>query len=392
MLASKTDGTLCRMGSALVLGLIVVTGCQQTTPLASSQSQLVPTHHGEIDYDPVIDQPAAMSPDQAWAQAESEIFNCAQSEDPFVRANAVETGQWIPDRVAELVHMGLRDQHEAVRFSAAVLVGRLKLEGMVASVKELGGDASVSVRAAILYALQRCDEPVDLSPMATILFQSDPTVRGNAAMLLGQLGDPSAIPMLSSAAKSPLPHVVTSEQEAVVRIQIAEAIVNLGDESAIEVVRAQAYAQSEEVRIMAVRMLGRLRDRRFERALVAMLDQNPIERRLAAAESLVRLGNTIGLEQILAGCRIHLPTVRAQAALALGLFTSDRAVEARMRMLQDPSQQVRLAAAAAIFQASQSEASPGNRPGSSPDSIAATPVETTNAATAGVTTNRTVEP
>ena len=283
MLASKTDGTLCRMGSALVLGLIVVTGCQQTTPLASSQSQLVPTHHGEIDYDPVIDQPAAMSPDQAWAQAESEIFNCAQSEDPFVRANAVETGQWIPDRVAELVHMGLRDQHEAVRFSAAVLVGRLKLEGMVASVKELGGDASVSVRAAILYALQRCDEPVDLSPMATILFQSDPTVRGNAAMLLGQLGDPSAIPMLSSAAKSPLPHVVTSEQEAVVRIQIAEAIVNLGDESAIEVVRAQAYAQSEEVRIMAVRMLGRLRDRRFERALVAMLDQNPIERRLAPA-------------------------------------------------------------------------------------------------------------
>jgi len=284
-------------------------------------------------------------------KAIGEIIACSQAEDPFLRANTIEAAQWLPDRALQLVQLGLQDENPVVRFTAIAMVGKLKLTTLVKSVIALRDDPSPSVQAATLYALVQCDQPVDITPLASKLIQPNVTLRGNVAMLLGRLGDASAIPMLKSLANAPSPRDFSLQQDAIVEVQVAEAMVALGYEPGLEVLRAKAYSPHDEVRITAVRALGFYNDRKFQPALVEMLGQDPIELRLAAAESLARMGTSQGLQAVLGGCQFDLPPVRAQAALALSLFTDRLAMQWRNALLTDPSQQVRLAAAAAILAA-----------------------------------------
>ena len=287
----------------------------------------------------------------AFSLAIDQVLASSNSDDPFLRANAIEAAHGLHDRCRQLVHLGLEDPHDAVRFVAVATAGKFRLKSVVPMLSRLPNEPSPSVRAAALFALQRCDQPVDLSPLADMIRQPDASLRGNVAMLLGQLADPSAVPMLKDIAKLGSDPQITALEHSIVQIQIAEALVKLGDESGRDVIRAAAFSQHQEVRILAVQMLGRLNDKKYGPALVAMLSKDPVELRLAAAEALARLGDDRGLEQVVEGSRFELPVVRAQAALALASFRSARAAGVCVRMLRDPSEQVRLAAAAAIIQA-----------------------------------------
>ena len=303
---------------------------------------------------PVQQKPAVTIPDaQTQRQAIEQIITASKAEDPFLRANAIESAQWLPDRALQLVQLGLTDENPAVRFTAVVMVGKLELPTLVQPVSALRDDPSASVRAGALFALKRCGQQVNLSPMAAMLVQPDATLRSNVAMLMGKLGDDSAIPVLRSLANAPSPRDFSLEQDAIVEVQVAEALVALGYEPGLEVLRASAFSPYYEVRITAVRALGFYSDRKFHTALVNMLGQDPVELRLAAAESLARMGSDQGLVVVLAGSEFDLPPVRAQAALALRLFTDELARQRRNALLSDSSQQVRVAAAAAILAASQ---------------------------------------
>ena len=321
-------------------GLLVWLCAVGVLALAGCQRQKMHPEHGNTVPESLVREKAV-----------EQIVICSQAEDPFLRANAIEAAQWLPDRALQLVQLGLQDENPAVRFTAVAMVGKLKLTALVQSVTALRDDPSPSVRAATLFALKRCDQPVDITPMASMLVQPDATLRGNVAMLLGQLDDASAIPMLKSLAHAPSPRDFSLQQDAIVEVQVAEAMVGLGHEPALEVLRAKSFSPYDEVRITAVRALGFYNDRKFEQALIEMLGQDPIELRLAAAESLARMGTSQGLPVVLGGCEFDLPPVRAQAALALGLFTGRLAGQWRNALLTDPSQQVRLAAAAAVLAA-----------------------------------------
>ena len=286
------------------------------------------------------------------ALAIDQVLASSRSDDPFLRANAIEAAHGLHDRLRQLVHLGLEDPHDAVRFAAVATAGKFRLKSAVPMLRRLLDEPSPSDRAAALFALKRCEEPVDLSPLADMIREPDAMMRGNVAMLLGQLGDRSAVPMLKEIARLGSDPQITALEYSIVQIQIAEALVKLGDESGRDVIRAAAFSQHGEIRILAVQMLGRLNDKKYGPALVAMLPKDPVELRMAAAEALARLGDDRGLEQVLEGSRFELPVVRAQAALGLAPFRSARAAGALERMLRDPSEQVRLAAAAAIIQAS----------------------------------------
>jgi len=80
-----------------------------------------------------------------------------------------------------------------------------------------------------------------------------------------------------------------------------------------------------------------------------MLDTPPIELQLAAAEALARMGRPMGIEKVLEATNSETHTVRSQAAMALGYFREPRAVAALVRLLDDTSSQVRVAAAAGIM-------------------------------------------
>lgn len=283
-------------------------------------------------------------------QALEQVLLSARGDNPFLRANAIEAIQSVPNRALPMAQLGLNDDHPVVRFSALVTIGKLRFESLLPAVQRLRNDPSPSVRAAALYAAKRLGAEVDLSPMAAMLQASNPGLRGNVAMLLGLMGDSTAVPMMQEMTQNPIRRATATEQ-ALVRLQVAEAVIQLGDESALDAVRAGVYSRHDEVRVLALQIMGRIDDRRMSGGLPPLLEDNPIEVRLAAAEALARLGSFAGLQTLLEGARSNLPTARAQAAFGLGLFNDPRAAQALVGLLSDSTEQVRLSAAASILRA-----------------------------------------
>lgn len=274
----------------------------------------------------------------------------SRSENPILRANAIEAMQPLPERALPLAQLGLEDENAVVRFTALVCIGKLKFPGMGEAAMRHLGDASPSVRAAAMFAAKACGQDVDISAMAMMLRSSNPGLRANVAMLLGLLGDASAAPMLENLANSPMRRV-SAVRQSLTRLQIAEAMIRLGDEGALDALRAGAYSQFDEVRVLAVSAMGKLGDQRMASAFRKMLQQPPIELQLAAAEALARQGDDGGLPVMLAGTESQIVPVRAQAAFGLGLVKKPEAAQALVLLLDDEAEQVRLSAAASILQA-----------------------------------------
>ena len=284
------------------------------------------------------------------AKAIEQILASSRSKDPFQRANAIEASQALPQRVIPFVQLGMDDPNPAVRFVALATIGKLKLREVAPGARRLLNDPNPSVRAAAMFALRNCGQKVDISPMSALLLGQDPHTRSNVAMLMGWMGDKSAVPLLKDAARVPMP-LASEVEAALVRLQIAEAILRLGDNSVIDSARAALYSQFDEVRVLAVGIIGEIGDERFASALVPMLNGPPVEIRVAAAASLAELGHPDGLKVVLGALATPISAVRAQAAMALSRFADVQASQALGRLLDDPSEQVRLAAAAAIVKA-----------------------------------------
>ena len=296
------------------------------------------------------------------------VLDASRSENPFMRANAIEAVAPLKSRLVPILQLALDDPHPAVRFTALATIGKLQLRDMAAGVGLASADESASVRAAALFAQHRCGLPVDISPLAAMLASQNPSLRGNAALLLGMTQDASAAPMIRDLAKTPMPKAGAA-QEALVRIQIAEALVKLGDDAALSALRAGAYSQFDEVRVLAVTIMGQVGDKRMERAFVEMLDSPPVELQIAAAGTLAQFGRfEEGLKVVLEAARSRIPTVRSQAALTLAYYRDHRAVSMVDTLLGDEDEHVRLAAAAAALRA-QPDARPAGRDDDQVDQI-----------------------
>jgi HEAT repeat protein len=312
------------------------------------------------------------------------VQTAGRDKDPFLRANAIEAMQSVPGRTLPLAQLGLDDEHAVVRFTALVTIGKMRLRELGPASARALDDPDESVRAAAMFAARRCGQQVDISEMAGLLASPSPSVRGNVVMLLGMMGDPSALPMIETQAKVPMPSQrVDKLRRTLVRVQFAEAQVLLGDPDAISPLRAAAYSEFDEVRVLAVTMLGRLRDASAETSLMAMVQRRdqPIELRLAAAEAVSHIGGRAAIKQLLDGagfvlqsCGSDNPVLRAQAVITAGalesarqrvyrellpsdppkiwrLFENTQMVASMSQMLEDPHPQVRLSAAAAVLRA-----------------------------------------
>jgi len=286
------------------------------------------------------------------------VLRMSRDRDAMLRANAIEAIQPMPDRAGPLVQRGLEDDRAVVRYAASVTAGMLELKSMREALRPLLRDASPSVRAASLYALHRLGAEVDITPLAGLLRSKDGRVRANVALLLGLIGEESAAPMLKAAAEAPLPKA-DAVDAAVVRCQIAEAIVRLGDDSELNTLRAGAYNTFGEVRVVSISAMGAVKDRRMIPALKQFLkdepQKEPPEVKLAAAASLARMRDYAGRSTVLALSEHSDPRVRSQAAWAMGWFTGGRS-EARLgALLEDETPTVRIAAASAVIRRSAAQ-------------------------------------
>lgn len=158
---------------------------------------------------------------------------------------------------------------------------------------------------------------------------------------------------------------------AVVRCQIAEAIVKLGDDSELNTVRASVHSSIGEVQVIAINTIGAIGDEKGVAVLQTLLvpraegePQQPAEVRLAAAASIARVARKgrfrergmgewlLRVEQrarpiVLQFAVADHPAMRAQAAFAMGWFDDDETMKRIVALMDDADPVVQVHAAAA---------------------------------------------
>jgi HEAT repeat protein len=285
------------------------------------------------------------------------LLEAVRSPRPVVRANAIEALHPAPEYLEPVVSEALGDENRGVRFVAAMTAAQVRLCSLVPLIEPLRLDESESVQAAALLALRLCGHAVSLDPLARWIRSDDPEVRANTAMVLAEMGNPSAIPMIREAAPVGMGRV-SDARVRIVTLQMAEAMVSLGAGEEIEAIRAALFLPSEqgEATALACMMCGRLGDERAlsnleQLALRSDLQRPPAEVRMAAAWGVAQLApERAPLQVPLEYTRSHSPTLRMQAAHTLGRFPARPEVVAALRaMLEDPEAQVRVAAAGAVL-------------------------------------------
>jgi len=342
--------------AALVAAAACVPGCQSASPPSRT------TPPSATDASPEVspkDYSNRVAISELRERAIGVIESAARDASPEVRANAVEASQKMPARAEPLLGVALKDPSPAVRTVAAMAVGRLKVKTLAASARPLLDDQSDFCRAAAIYALTVCGVETDPSPLASMLL-SEPSarVRAHAATILGLIGNPTALPLLKQAAYHGVP-TATFAEEKLFQLQVAEAMVRLGDRQSIDAIYSALYpARPEELEAaaLAAAILGELRDRASIDRLIYVIEyRNPqgqpysAEVRLAAATALARLGIVRGgfvADEFRAS---PAPALRAQAAFAYGEIGTPESLVRLETLLVDPDPRVRVSAANGVL-------------------------------------------
>lgn len=292
------------------------------------------------------------------------IERSARDESPQARVNALEALSQVPSRLEPIAREALFDENLGVRSVGALVVGQTELHELKDEVRPLLEDRSPFVRASAIYALAALGEPVDRTPLADMLLRADTAgERAHAAFVLGELGDRSALPLLRQAgAESPTR--ATRAELSLLWLQIAEAMVKLGDERPLQGIRAALYpSRPEELEstALAVQILGEIRDRGAIDQLIYMSGYRdsegnllPGEIRLGIASALARMGLSeggfIADEHWASGER----SVRALAADVYGWTLRMEHLPRLERMMEDPDVRVRIAASAGALRVVES--------------------------------------
>jgi HEAT repeat protein len=279
------------------------------------------------------------------------------SDDPRIRANAVESMRYAPkEQLTNAVRVGLGDENRGVRFVSVMLIGETQLCDDSLLLEPLLLDPSESVQAAALYSLYRCGEQINLNPLASMLQSDNPELRGNAALVLGRMGNPSAIPLLRSASHEQMDGILPIRRR-LINLQLSEALVLLGETEELQVIRAAVFSSATEAEVtaLACQILGRLSDMTVLPTLEGLAaggtpNRQPDEVQLIAATAVAEIApNRMPTELVLRFSSSQEPHLRAQCAVALGVQGNQLSLGPLTLLLKDRDPLVQIAAARAIL-------------------------------------------
>ena len=359
--------------TAMLFLAVVIAGCQGGEPLSANGRPWSTRGESVIDAQaaaagrpPKLSASATPTRDPLRIDASLEpiqnatdiLIQASTADDPALRAHAIEGLRYSSGLLRSVGERLIGDPNRGVRFIAAITIGQAQCMEVAVLVHPLLLDNNPSVRAAGMFALSRCGESVDLSPLATMAMSEDDETRANALFVLGELRNPSARPVVEAALEHPSARA-NPARESVFLLQGAEALVKLGDESQLDSIRAAMFSPGERGELvgLACQMAGEIGDRGSIPMLARLMaasgnQQRPIEIRLVAATSFARLGGTpLDLAQSIAleGATSSDPVVRGQSAFALGAISTPLSRSMLSGLLADPNPEVQVAAATAIL-------------------------------------------
>ncbi len=316
--------------TTVLTGICLLTGC-------SSTSIIVP-REAETTVPPTTLKPRAM-----------EILRDGlKNPNPYIRNNAIEVAAETQQKelMTEIVRL-MGDPSVAVRFSAVVAAGDMLCYGCEQDVRKRLNDEDENIRIAAAYSLMKLNYPEYHTALGQALQSSDQTVRANAALLLGKIGDSGDIALLYKAMRDES----SSEQ---VRIQAIESLARLKDyrlyRSKLWALLISKYADD---RVMGIRGMGALGNSDAKNAIATMLTDDILEVRLCAAEQLGRLGETSGKEHVAAylqSADINQADIANRlAVMAIGRIGTPNLTAYLPRALTSKSEMIQLTAAHAVL-------------------------------------------
>lgn len=243
----------------------------------------------------------------------------------------------------------LRSKAPMVRFAGLVALGDVRDRDSLNEIMAAQRDQHPLVRLAAAYAAYRCGEASQGRALLSALTDSpDEHVRGEAAHLIGKLGDAKAAGAL---------RVAMRDKVNLVAVQACAALADLGESEGVDRLIEYSYGELNS-RMLALQGLAHKPDERARDTLLYILNNREeyTEARLVAARGLGGLGSDAGYEFSLQSLS-HTDSqandqarVRILAATALGAIGDERALpNLRETAGSESDERVQVAASYAIL-------------------------------------------
>ena len=333
---------LARMSRCLCIFLVALAplagGCGNKKPQDARQVRLNQPPKPPPPVPPRADVPVDQGlRDLGW----QELSQAKGSPNPVIRAHALEgMKDSVGANAGDAITSALSDDAPIVRFAACMATGELKLAGGKQRLLTLVDDVDASVRVGARFALHRLGDVSRSHDLEVTSRDPSPRTRGDTALVLGLIGEPSAANVLIPMLADPDPGV---------RLQVAEALWRLGREDGLERLVSYSVSGHADEQMIALLALAAPRDRRVLGHITGNLTSDYEEVALVAARAAGMLGSDAGYGVALKGAKSKDPRQRMLAALALGAIGRTDAQDELAQLLRDADHDVRLAAATSLL-------------------------------------------
>ena len=325
------------IGLAAIIGLGLLTGCgnpnegpkQYTPPPPKPLPEVPPLKHTPIDKD-------------LQNKARAEVDAAIQSSNEIIRAHALEALKdlKLPESPAIIVN-ALTDTSPLVRKAAALAAGEMQIHEAATQLNQNYETAQTQEMIAIIYALHRLGDTTHTRELQNTITDLRPQVRGDTVMVMGMLGERSAIPYLMQR--------LGKDDNATIRLESAEALWRLGDERGMDELIGATLSKYPDDQMVALLALAQPRDTRVLGHIEGQFWNDYPEVRLVAARAAGMLGSDRGLPFALQSAEAKDWRQRFLSAFALQAIARPDTQAALGAMMTDDNQDVRLAAAAALL-------------------------------------------
>lgn len=274
-------------------------------------------------------------------QAKAVILNALTSNEGVVRAHAIEAvKQVMPDQKQAILN-GLNDRALGVRYAAVMAAGELRMVEAKPQLEKLADEPDGRMRAATRYALHRLGDYSRTRELEQLAKDMNPRVRSTAAIAIGLIGDETGLAVLRPMQR---------DREAFVRLSVAEAMWRLGDTTGRDTLIGASVSRFVDDQLAATLSLGATRDKLVRGHVWANLTAEHVEVQLVAARVMGMLDSDAGYAIAADAADSKDVRQRQLAALALGAIGRSDAQKYLRELLEDPDQDVQVAAALAILQ------------------------------------------
>jgi HEAT repeat protein len=327
----------------LVMTLIVGTGCAGGGGARQRVGRAPPPPKEAPAVPPRKDVPVDRS---LLASARQEVLSAASSNDPALRESVMVMCRGLKDPAArEVILKGLQDETAVVRFQAALAAGDHRLAEARPLLEPMAAAEDLHLRVAVVYALHRLGVTDYTRELERTAIHPEPGVRADTAMVLGLLGEKSAIRNDRSILR-----VLARDSEPLVRQRAWEAIWRLGDTSTVDELVGLSMSRFADDQVLAVQALAGPRNSSVREVIRNCLTAEHAETSLVAARAMGQLGSDDGYGVALKGAKSGEGRQRFLAALAFGAIGRTDAQPTLKKLMADRDPRIKLAAAAGLLE------------------------------------------